>query len=276
MYCSINHKIIAEDKAVISINERGFLFGDGIFETCRVINFQIYNFDAHLRRLIHGLQAIKINYNVKDLEEHCLELIEKNNLKEGLIRIYISRGIGSDGYMPKDQIKPLIIVQNKLIPQKPIDKIDLFISKIRKISKNSLPTNYKISQGLNSTLAKIEAQENNCFDSILLNEKDEICETASANIFWIKNDILYTPHLDCGLLEGTIRQKIIDLSPIKVEEVFAKIADLLNCDELFISNVSYLILPIKKILPDHKKFQQKKYFNIFKEILNKDLENLKN
>lgn len=280
-YCFINGNLTPSDQAFISVDERGFLFGDGIFETCRISNQKIYNFEAHFERLKSGLEAIKIDFDFAknqrfsrdSLENDIQELISKNNLPNGLVRIYVSRGQGSFGYAPKANISPLIIIQTKELPQKPEKPVDLWISKITKISAKSLPVNYKLAQGLNSTLAKLEAQENNCFDSILLNDLDQICETSSANIFWVKDDILYTPHKNCGILLGTVRQKIINLSPIEIREITANLEELLHADEIFISNVSYGVLQVGNIYPQNKTLKNQKYFDIFNNLITQDLAN---
>lgn len=273
LHCSVNYEIKPESEASISINERGFLFGDGVFETCRIANSKIYNSENHFKRLESGLKAIKIDFDLSKLEENINKLISKNNVINGLARLYISRGNGSIGYCPKENIKPLIIIQTKELPEQPKSPIKLWVSKITKPSINSLPINHKLAQGLNSTLAKIEAKENNCFDSLLLNEESQICETSSANIFWIKDNILYTPAKECGILLGTTRQKIIELSKIPVKEMKANLNELSSSQEVFISNASYGILKIDEISPNNTKFTKDTHFNKLEQLLKKDISN---
>lgn len=265
-YCSINYQITPEKKALISINERGFLFGDGVFETCRFSQNNIYNFHSHLNRLKLGLEAIKIDFDLSDLEENIKNLIAKNDLNEGLTRIYISRGQGSSGYDPNENIKPLIIIQTKKLPKKPSNPINLWVSKYKKISNKSLPIHYKLAaQGLNSTLVKLEAKENNCFDGILLDENNNICETSCANIFWVKNQTLFTPSKNCDILFGTIREKILQLAQeknIQTKEVETNLDEILEADEVFITNISYKILKINSILPKNKIFKNHEIFDI--------------
>ena len=270
----INNQIIKEDQAFISIQERGFRFGDGVFETCRVFDGIIYNSEAHFERLRSGIEAIKIKIDLKDLKNNCQKLIKKNSLKNGLIRIYISRGIGSIGYLPINDIKPLTVIETLEMPTLGLFPIKLFLSEITKISIKSLPINYKLAQGLNSTLARMEAVEKRYFDAVLLNEAGEICETSSANIFWIKNNILYTPAKECGILLGTTRQKIIDLSSIKIAQVKTKINELLNADEVFLTNASLGIIAVDQFM--EKKYLQKKYSGIFTNLLNQDIKNYVN
>ncbi|MDA0902092.1 MAG: aminotransferase class IV [Proteobacteria bacterium] len=271
-YIIINDRIVAQSDAVISVQERGFLFGDGVFETCRIIKGKIYDWSAHLARLKAGLNAIKIAADLNNLEQNCAELIAKNALSDGVLRIYVSRGIGGAGYLPDLQnCKPLIVIETKPLPSLPNAPIKLWVSNITKPSLKSLPVNYKIAQGLNSTLAKIEAAQNHCFDALLLNDAGQICESAAANIFWVKGDVLYTPDEKCGLLCGTMRQRIIDLSPVKLLKVAADLASLLNADEAFISNSVFGVLAIDNIEPMGKSFASKQYGKLFKKLIDEDM-----
>ncbi len=278
-YININGKILPAKKALISAQDRGFRFGDGVFETCLISDGIIYNWSAHQGRLEAGLKAIKIiqpyhsglkkNNKLKNLEQFCSQLVQKNKIKNGYLRIAISRGVGSVGYLPIKNIEPTLVIETLPINPQPKSPIKLLVSTIQKPSIKSLPINYKLMNGLNSTLAKMEAIDNNCFDAIILNEKNQICETASANIFWIKNNILCTPHQDCGCLLGTMREKIIELSPIKIKLAKAKIDNLLTADEVFITNIAIGVLAVDKIA--NREFKNKKYSKIFTNLLNQNI-----
>ena len=270
-FINLNNKIMPKQKALISVQDRGFRFGDGVFETCLINDGIIYNFEAHLKRLNDGLMAIKIKFYSTNLLQSCYQLIKKNNIQNGYLRIAVSRGVGSIGYLPIKNIIPTLVIETLPKSPKSSSPIKLLISSIEKPSIKSLPINYKLMQGLNSTLAKIEAVENSCFDALILNHKQQICETSSANIFWIKDDVLYTPHPDCGCLQGTIREKIITLSPIKIRLIKAKLDNLLNADEIFITNVAIGVLMVDKIA--NQEFLNKKYSRIFANLLNQDIKN---
>ena len=203
-----NHKIIEEKQANISIDERGFRFGDGIFETCKIFNGKIYDYEAHEARIKQGLKALKSKAKIDDLKENSLKLIAKNKIKNGILRISISRGIGSEGYMPTYESEPLIIVQTHFERQITAKKIILGISKIKKPPKNSLPIACKTAQSLCYILNKISANEQNIFDCIMLSQKNFISETSSANIFWIKNGKIYTPSKACDIVLGCVRKKL--------------------------------------------------------------------
>ena len=242
-----NEQILNHHEALISIDERGFLFGDGLFETCRFINQKIINFEAHLARLKIGLLNLKLNANIKNLETKCYNLIKKNNLQDGIIRISISRGIGSKGYLPTNETPNLVIIQTKELPIAPK------IANLTICDINPPIFKFKSANALQYVLAKIFAHENNFYDAIMLDEKGYICETSSANIFWIKDQIIYTPSDNLNMVRGTIRQALIELKDLKIKCGKFKISALKNADEVFVTNSTLLILPIDKIAFRNKK-----------------------
>lgn len=235
-----NHQLIAEKQATISIHERGFLFGDGLFETLKIFDGKILDYKAHKTRIIKGLKALKISAEISDLEKKSTQLIKKNKIKNGILRISISRGIGSRGYLPTHESKPLIIIET-LEERKLPEKISLGISSIQ-APKNP---GFKSMNALPYVLAKIEAAEKKLFDCVMLTEKKFIAETSSANIFWIKNGKIFTPKKSCGILPGTVREKLI--KKLKVKEVEAKISALKNADEIFLTNSAFGILSVNEL-----------------------------
>jgi branched-subunit amino acid aminotransferase/4-amino-4-deoxychorismate lyase len=251
-YCIVGGHLVEAEKAVVSIQDRGFRYGDGVFETLAVQDGVPYQFDWHLRRLADGLRAIRIECEVGAIYESCKALLKKNNVKNGLLRIQVTRGIGSIGYLPDQshaKAGPTIVIETGNLPEVPAEAISLWLSSYAKISAHALPVQYKLAQGLNSTLARMEANENHCFEALLLNEEGQLCETSSGNLFWLKGNRLYTPALSCGLLEGATRAAIIRLSPYLVDEVEAGIEALADADAVFITNVIWHAIPVSRLLP---------------------------
>ncbi|MES2962164.1 MAG: aminotransferase class IV [Pseudomonadota bacterium] len=242
-YIIKNHQLIAEKQAQVSINERGLLFGDGIFETCKIFNGKIYDFKSHEARIKEGLKLLKFSAKISDLQSDAEKLIKKNALKNGILKISISRGIGSLGYLPTYESEALIIIQT-LEERKLPAKITLGISSIK------VPSNYfgKSMNALPYLLTKIEAKENNLFDCVMLNAKKFIAETSSANIFWVKNGRIFTAAKACGILPGTVRKKLLKISPVKIFEKSARISALKNADEIFLTNSSFLLLPVDQFM----------------------------
>lgn len=252
-----NQKFIEEKQAQISINERGFLFGDGIFESLTIYNFKIYDFKNHLQRIKRALEIMRFSADLADLEKKSLQLVKKNNVKNGILRISISRGEGSIGYLPEDNLKALTIIQT-LTSRKLPQNISLGVSKIQapKIafkSMNSIPY----------ILNKLDAGKQGFFDLVMLNEDQTIAETSSANIFWVKKNKIYTSDESCNIVHGCIRKKILENKELVISQVRKKVSELETADEIFLTNSSFLVLPVDYFLGRKlQKVVSERIFNI--------------
>lgn len=238
----------------MDINDRGFRFGDGVFETIRLQNGKFFKIDSHLERLKYSLKAIKIEFDISQIKQICSNLIEKNSVDKGFIRISISRGVGSRGYLPENGIKPTLLIQCLDDISYDNAPVDLWLSSYRKIPDICLPSVAKTAQGLSSTLARMEAKENQCFEALLLSIEGNICEASSGNIFWYKNGRLYTPKNN--ILKGIMRQTVIEISPYEVVEGDFIINDLQRAEEVFITNIAWQIKPIKSLQPQGINWQK--------------------
>ena len=235
--------MLGAEGASISIDERGFLFGDGFFESCKIFDGKIYNFKSHEARILKALRHLKISYDISSLQKNSKELIAKNKIKNGILRISISRGIGSLGYAPTADCKALTIIQTleeRSIPQ----KISLGIS------TQIAPQNFgfKSMNALPYVLNKIEAKEKKFFDLVILSEKKEVLETSSANIFWVKNGKIFTTEKSPQILPGLVQQRLLKISPIEISRKKIKISALKNADEIFLTNSSFLLLSVDEFL----------------------------
>lgn len=243
-YVMLNSRLLPSREALVSVQDRGFRYGDGAFETIAVRGGVPCWFVWHMQRLRSGLDVIKINVSLGTLQADCRTLLHKNNVSDGLLRIQITRGAGGRGYLPEPHAKPTIIIETMPLPPYPPSPVKLWQSSVVKI-----PMRYKLCQGINSTLARMEAAENGCFDALMQNDKGHICETSAANIFWLNRGRLYTPALSCGILEGATRAAMLRLKPYPVEEVETTIDTLKKADSVFITNVVWGALAVGSLLP---------------------------
>jgi branched-subunit amino acid aminotransferase/4-amino-4-deoxychorismate lyase len=223
--------------------------------------------------LLEGLASLKIQMtqiNLRNLTDHAKKLTAQSKIKTGFLRIAISRGIGSKGYMPTQNINPTIVMEIMSNANMEQGSAELFLSSYEKISPRALPVMYKLMQGLSSILAKIEAEEQGCFEALLLDNKGYICEVSSGNIFWFDGQSLYTPSIECGIVAGIIRKRIIELSPYKVQEGEYTIDHLKTAESVFITNVNWLALPAVSLLPSKIHFPETQIASKIREILLKD------
>lgn len=251
----VNGSLLPSNKAGLPIADRGLKFGDGVYETIRVENGQPFSWKKHMERLTISLKLLKIKADTSNLLDISQQLLKKNNIVHGTLRIMITRGIGGTGYLPGKANEYGIVIEALPLPKVPEKPVDLWLSNWRKIPKECLPAAAKTMQGLSSTLARMEAEENGCFEAVLLALDGHICECSSSNIFWVKNGKLYTPSLDAGILAGTTRDCIIELWPGGVFEGLFSIKELEEADEVFVTNVVWGALPVRKLMPQGIEFK---------------------
>ncbi len=270
-YVLINGKKLPTARARVPVQDRGFRYGDGVFETIAAHNGTLWRFGWHLERLTRGLKAVRIAFSTKNLDKECRALIKKNKVKDGILRIQVTRGAGGRGYLPDANVKPTCVIETLPMPKVPTQPITLWLSSYRRIATEALPVRYKLCQGLNSTLARMEAADHNYFEALMLNSDKEICETGSGNIFWLKNNTLYTPSLECGAVEGATRAALIELSPYPVKQVRAGLKTLAAAEAVFIANVAWKILPVAALKPAGLRWDSAVAAQFFRALLIKDI-----
>lgn len=245
----LNDQLLTREEATISCADRGFRFGDGVFDTIALYDGILYQFALHMARLTDGLDALKIDLKDYDFYKHIKILINKLHVTDGFIRIQVSRGVGSAGYRPLPNTQPTIVIE--FLPRHPAPRppANLWLSSYCKPPASSYPVSIKTAQGLNSILALLEADGNGCDEALMLNASHQLCEAASGNLFWVKDKMLYTPALSTGCLAGTTREAVIRLSIYPVRECTATLDALQKADCVFLTNCNWLILPVATLKP---------------------------
>ncbi len=257
-YSILAGKLVLANRASIPVADRGFRFGDGVFETILIKDGVPYQWDLHMERLSGGLAALRIEAPVNDWTAYAKKLLKKNNTKNGFLRIAVSRGVGSRGYTPYPPGMPTNWLIETLAPSPaPENPCHLWLSNLARIPRQCLPVNFKLAQGVNNTLALLDAHDHRCEEALQLTTEGFICEAASANVFWIKDEILFTPALDTGCLNGTTRDAILRLSPVGVKAVKQGVGTLEHAEAMFLSNCRLGVWPVAELKPMGKIFDVK-------------------
>lgn len=244
-----NNELYPIETPIIRTSDRSFRFGDGVFETLRITGGKPYQWDFHMQRFKNGLQFLDIHTDTSEIKNRCLRLIRENSVKDGILRIHISRGSGSKGFLPYECHEPTIVIETLLVNPPPQLPVALFLSGYEKPSPKVYPTHFKTAQGLNNTLTRMEAQKHGCFDGLQLNAQGEVCETSSANIFFAHGDELVTPPLSCSVLPGSIRHFLLHNAPVKIREEILHIDHLGQMDGCIITNCNILAVAVSDLLP---------------------------
>ncbi|MFT6502501.1 MAG: branched-chain amino acid aminotransferase [Crocinitomicaceae bacterium] len=245
LYVNSNGTILENDGPTIQAGNRGHLYGDGVFESIRIIRGRPVNLTNHILRMLEGAKMIKMrapNYlNESFFADKIGELLQKSGITEaGRCRISLDRATGGT-YIPESneveyfiEVYPMESNSFKL-NQRGLE-VDLFMDLKKPKSKLS---NFKTKNGLIYILAAITAKEKNLDDYLISNSQGGILESTSANLFVVSNGVLYTPGLEEGCLAGTMRMQVINLAiknGIKVYECNVLPQNLLVADEIFLTN----------------------------------------
>ena len=244
----INGNFINENNARIPFNDAGFLYGDGLFETIRFNNETLFYPEKHLSRLRSGLllMNISIQNNDSELIEILNELILKNNLKNGLLRLMITRGeiSGSPWSFPGPSNLYINIRSISQLPKIPVKVVFLPESDYPIIRFNPA---IKSMNYIGNMRAKNDAENLSAYEPVFYNNDSIITECAIRNIFFIKNKILLTPSLDLGVLPGVMRDIIIEIANsmnLRINECHINFSDINTMDESFISSTGIGLLPV--------------------------------
>ncbi len=245
-----------KENAVISVFDHGLLYGDGVFEGIRIYNGKVFKLYEHLLRLLDSCIAIALDpqMSIDQLQTAVLDTVEKNQKKDGYIRLVVTRGDGPLGIDPAPCKKARIIIivgDISLYPQEYYTKgIKICTSTYRRIPADCFDVRIKSLNYLNNVLAKIEARQNGCLESIMLNTNGHVAECTGDNIFIVKNGIVYTPASTEGALEGITRNAIIEIAceaTICVVESVLTRFDLYTADECFLTGTAAEIIPVINI-----------------------------
>jgi len=241
----INGDWILENKATIPFNDLGFLYGDGLFETMRFDNKNIFSYQKHFSRLKKGLKIINLDLSLSEnqLNNVLNQLIKKNNMESGILRLIITRENKSN-----KQIKSK---SNIYVSIKPFYSVPSNPVKIIFYNENQFPLirfnpAIKSMNYLGNMLAKKRCNEEGGFEPGFYNGKNIITECAIRNIFFIKNNQLFTPPLELGILSGVMRETVLLIAEslnIKYYESYININTIGTYDEAFITSTGIGLLP---------------------------------
>jgi aminodeoxychorismate lyase len=229
----------------LPVNDRSFLYGDGLFETIRITNGQPFLWREHLERLRRSAAFLKIPWSTADaqIEEAARHLLSQNDTPEGFVRIHLSRGPGERGYAFPRNPKPSLVITTHRSQHVEHPGLKLITSTIRVLAGDPL-SQHKTANRLPNILARHEAESAGADEALLMNHLQQVAEAGAANIFIIRGRDLVTPPLASGALAGTTRafvRKIAanhNLNPI---ESPLAIADLKSADATFLTSAHWLV-----------------------------------
>ncbi|HHX77993.1 MAG TPA: branched-chain-amino-acid transaminase, partial [Firmicutes bacterium] len=213
-----NGKYVAVKEAGISVFDHGFLYGDGVFEGIRFYNGRVFKLKEHLVRLYESAKSIMLNIplSLEEMKEATLETLRRNNLRDGYIRLVVSRGPGDLGLDPRKCTVPSVVIIGSNISIYPEEYYEKGLEVITVATRRNIPDavdpRIKSLNYLNNILVKLEANRAGVLEAIVLNNNGFVTEGSSDNIFIVRRGQLITPPTYLGALEGITRQVVMELA----------------------------------------------------------------
>ncbi|REE69481.1 branched chain amino acid aminotransferase [Paenibacillus taihuensis] len=252
----LNGEYVSKEDAKISVFDHGFLYGDGIFEGIRIYGGNIFKCKEHLDRLYDSAKSIMLDIPLAydEMEQALIETIRKNALRDGYIRLVVSRGPGNLGLDPKRCPKAWVIIiveQLAIYPEEAYRDglVSVSVSQRRNIP-DALNPKIKSLNYLNNILVKIQANLAGVGEAIMLNSQGYVAEGSSDNIFIIKRGVVYTPPCYVGALEGITRATIIELCEklgYSLKEEPFTLHDVYVADEVFFTGTAAEVIAVREV-----------------------------
>src|SRR5881296_2470104 len=252
----VDGKFYAEGEAKVSVFDHGLLYGDGIFEGIRFYNGRVFRLEEHLARLWDSARSIclGIPMSMRDMTEAVLETIRQNHLRNGYIRLLVTRGIGNLGLNPTQCKYPSVIIIAATIALYHENfyrkGLTIVTCATRRSSPAALNPAVKSLNYLNNVMARIEANLAGADEALMLNDAGNVAECTADNIFIVKRGQIVTPPVTAGALRGITRSIVFDIAgefALKVKEADFTRHDIFVADECFLTGTAAEIVPVVKV-----------------------------
>ncbi len=251
----IDGEFLAEEDAKISVFDHGLLYGDGIFEGIRFYNGRVFRLEEHLERLWDSARSIclEIPISRSEMTKALLETIRQNNLRDGYIRLLVTRGVGNLGLNPAQCKRPSIIIITATIALYPAEFYQKGLTVVtcatRRTGPGALNPAVKSLNYLNNVMARIEANLAGADEALMLNDQGCVAECTADNVFVIKRGEIFTPPITAGALRGITRSVVFEIAAelgLKISETDISRHDVFIADECFLSGTAAEVIPVIK------------------------------
>ncbi len=274
-YIYLDGQFVNSDEAKISVFDHGVLYGDGVFEGIRAYNGTVFRLEEHIDRIFYASNAIGLTVPMTkaELADVVVESCRKNDVTDGYIRLVITRGVGDLGLSPLNCPKPSVFCiagKIKLYTDEQYEQGMAIITAVQRRNKATIvDPQIKSLNYLNNIMAKMEANRAGCGEALMLNHDGIVCECTGDNIFIIKENVIYTPPIHVGILDGITRKTAIEICEklgYTVKESEFTLYNVYNADECFLTGTAAEAIAVTNI--DGKTIGQGKCGEITRKILN--------
>lgn len=249
-------KLVNEKDAKVSVFDHGLLYGDGVFEGIRAYNGRVFMLDEHIKRLYDSAKAIALDIPMtsESMAKAVVKTCRANDIRDGYIRLVVTRGVGTLGlnpYLCKKAEVIIIAAAIQLYPKKLYDDgLAVITAGTTRNLQEALNPRIKSLNYLNNIMAKIEALDSGVPEAIMYNHEGYVAEATGDNVFIVRDGVVLTPPIEAGGLPGITRTVVMRLARQKGIQVVEKNLtryDLYVCDELFLTGTAAEVIGIVEI-----------------------------
>lgn len=252
----LDGELVSAEQAKVSVFDRGFLYGDSVFETIRTYGGRPYQLDAHLQRLASSAAQVFIELPVSlDVFEHEVRLaVSSAGNAESYIRVMVTRGRGALGLDPAQatrSLRVIVVTDLQVLPEEAYEKgVSVVTYRTQRLADATPAAGAKIGNYLVAVLAMKQAREAGAAEALIVDHDEHVIEGSTSNVFFVRHGNVITPPEAAGILPGITRKKVLELasrSGLRVDFDTLTTSELSNLDELFISSSIRELLPVVKV-----------------------------
>ncbi|MDS0298010.1 aminotransferase class IV [Halogeometricum sp. S1BR25-6] len=255
----VDGELVPASEATVNVRDRGFAYGDALFETLRAYGGEVFRWEAHADRLAEGADILELDHGLSDAElKRCVdETLAANDLSDAYVKLSVTRGVQPGKLTPGPEVDPTVVVQVKPLPRggrggDPVwdGPATLQTVKTRRVPDGAIPARAKTHNYLNGILARLELRVTGADEAVMLDDDGNLAEGATSNLFFVRDDALCTPSLDGPVLPGVTRAAVLDVAReegIPVREGAFVPDDLRNATEAFVTNTTWELRPVERV-----------------------------
>ena len=258
----VDGDLVPASEATVSVDDRGFRYGDAAFETLRAYGGTVFEWGAHLERLEATCEALSLAHGLSgdDLRGRIDETLAANDLEDAYVRLSITRGVQPGKLTPRPEVDPTVVIYVKPLPRGGVngdpvwdDLATVRTVETRRIPDEAIPAAAKTHNYLNGILARAELRAESedgageADEALMFDLEGRVAEGATSNLCFVQEGVLHTPTTDADVLPGITRRIVLELAAeaeIPVREGRYERADVLAADEAFLTNRTWELRPI--------------------------------
>ncbi|MXV63766.1 aminodeoxychorismate lyase [Natronorubrum sp. JWXQ-INN-674] len=259
----VDGELVPAGEATVSVDDRGFRYGDAAFETLRAYGGTLFEWDAHVDRLEQTCEALSLEHGLDedDLRSRIAETLDANGLEDAYVRLSITRGVQPGKLTPRSEVEPTVVIYVSPLPRGGLEGESVWAEpatvqtvETRRMPDESVPAAAKTHNYLNGILARAELRENDqpsdADEALMSDLEGHVAEGATSNLFFVRDGAVHTPTTDGSVLPGITRAIVLELAAeagIPVREDRYVLADVLEADEAFLTNRTWELRPVASV-----------------------------